>query len=125
MRAVAKGKGAKAKATRLHSELVRSRGRCERCGKAGVTFDCAHIIGRRYSATRTDETNAWCLCKGCHMRLTEHPDEHVAFVAQTIGMAAFDVLKTKALEGVRSNESFWKSECERLTTLLEPVRVKW
>lgn len=123
MRAVAKGKGAKAKATRLHSELIRARGRCERCGKAGVAFDCAHIIGRRYSATRTDENNAWCLCKGCHMRLTEHPDEHMSFVAETIGMDAFDVLKAKALAGVKSNEASWRSECERLTALLAEVHA--
>lgn len=125
MRAVAKGKGAKAKATRLHSEFVRSRGECERCGKRGVTFDCAHIIGRRYSAIRTDENNAWCLCKGCHMRLTEHPDEHMAFVAQTIGMVAFDELKKRALEGVKSTERFWLAEVARLQGLLERRRVKW
>jgi hypothetical protein len=121
VRAVAKGKGAKAKATRLHSELVRSRGRCERCGRTDRTLQCAHIIGRRYSATRTDETNAWCLCAGCHMRLTEHPDEHMTFVAQTIGMPAFQVLNAKALAGVRSNEAFWLSEVERLQGLLAEV----
>ena len=117
MRAVAKGKGAKAKATRLHSELVRTRGLCQRCG-SGRTLQCAHIIGRRYSATRTDENNAWCLCAGCHMRLTEHPDEHMDFVAETIGMAAFSALKAKAEAGVKAGEPFWHAEVLRLESLL-------
>ena len=112
------GAGPKGKATKLHSELVRSRGRCEKCGKVGVPFDCAHIIGRRYSAVRTDETNAWCLCKGCHMRLTEHPDEHMWFVAQTIGMDTFYELKERALAGVKANDAFWLGEVERLERLL-------
>lgn len=130
------GKGPKGKATRLHSILVRSRGACERCGKAGEIrtesvpglgalvvpiggLQCAHIIGRRYSATRTDERNAWALCAGCHMRLGEHPDEHMHLAAQTIGLEAFDELKAKALAGVKSNDVFWRSEVERLTAELE------
>lgn len=113
------GKGAKAKATRLHSELVRSRGRCERCGRTDKALQCAHIIGRRYSATRTDERNAWALCAGCHMRLTEHPDEHMQFVAQTIGMDAFHEMKTRALAGVKANDAFWQAEAARLAALLK------
>lgn len=132
------GKGPRGRATRLHSILVRSRGACERCGRPGEEQDvrvpgvgtltlpigglqCAHIIGRRYSATRSDERNAWALCPGCHMRLTEHPDEHVHFTAQTIGMDAFDVLKAKALSGQKSSEAFWRAEVERLSALLEEV----
>lgn len=136
MKATTWGKGAKGKATRLHSILVRSRGACERCGKPGEIktasvpglgalvvpiggLQCAHIIGRRYSATRTDERNAWALCAGCHLRLGEHPDEHVHFTAQTIGLEAFDELKQKALAGVKSSEAFWRGEVQRLTAELE------
>lgn len=118
MKSTTYGKGKRGKATRLHSLVVRSRGACERCGRTD-NLQCAHIIGRRYSATRTDETNAWCLCAGCHMRLTEHPDEHVHFVAQTIGMDAFHRLKERALAGVKANDAFWQGEIDRLTALLE------
>jgi hypothetical protein len=119
VRAIAKGKGRKEKATRLHSLVVRSRGRCERCGITDYPkLQCAHIIGRRFAATRTDERNAWCLCARCHFRLTEHPDEHMAFVGQTIGMDAFHELKTKALAGVKTSEAFWTAEVERLQALL-------
>ena len=115
------GKGPKGKATRLHSLVVRSRGRCERCGTTEKALQCAHIIGRRYSATRTDETNAWALCAACHMRLTEHPDEHMHFVAQTIGMDRFHELKSKALAGVKTNDAFWQAEADRLAAILERV----
>lgn len=113
------GRGPKGKATRLHSLVVRSRGRCERCGERNADkLQAAHIISRRFAATRTDERNAWCLCARCHMSLTEHPDEHMALVVQTIGMEAFDELKAKALAGIKTSDAFWEAECDRLATLL-------
>lgn len=132
------GKGPRGKATMLHSYLVRSRGACQRCGKPGEdqtvripglgTFvlpigglDCAHIVPRRYVATRTDERNAWALDRGCHRRLGEHADEHMHLVAQTIGMAQFDRLKTRALSGQQGKDSFWLAEVDRLTALLAEV----
>lgn len=117
------GTGPKGKATRLHAELVRSRGRCEAQGHgfgscAGV-LECAHIISRRYSATRTDERNAWALCKAHHMRLTAHPDEHMALVGVTIGMVLFGELKERALSNVRPWKPWeWEAEVERLAGLL-------
>lgn len=130
------GTGKKAKATKLHSFVVRSRGACELCGRAGEEqgvklpglpmlfipvggLQCAHIIGRRYAAVRTDEGNAWALCAGCHLRLTEHPDEHMHLVAQTIGMDRFHVMKDRALAGVKTSDVFWQGEIDRLTALLE------
>lgn len=122
MKASGWGTGLKGKATRLHSQVVRSRGRCERCGENDPTkLQCAHIVPRRFAATRTDENAAWCLCARCHMRLTEHPDEHMLFVAQSIGMDAFRVLKDKALAGVKTNDAYWKGEVDRLQRLLGEV----
>lgn len=115
---VAYGKGSKGKATRLHSLVVRQRGRCERCGST-QNLQCAHIIGRKFSATRTDPENAWCLCASCHRRLTDHPDEHMAFVALTIGMDRFDELKRKALDNPRPwKESMWQEQVEILQSML-------
>lgn len=113
------GKGPRGKATRLHSLVVRSRGRCEACG--GTTgLQAAHIIPRRYAATRTDERNAYCLDAKCHMRFTEHADEWMAFVDSTIGRAEFDRLKAKALDPTfKPKDAFWLAECKRLAALLE------
>lgn len=118
---VAYGKGDHGKATRLHSLLVRSRGRCERCGEADYSkLQCAHIIRRRYSATRTDETNAWCLCASCHFRLDGHPDEFMEFVEQTIGRAKYDSLKKKAMTVTKVD---WKAEALRLSELVKQLEA--
>lgn len=112
------GKGPKGKATRLHSLVVRSRGRCECCGGTNV-LQAAHIIPRRFAATRTDETAAWCLCASCHFKTTEHADLHMDLVVQTIGMDRFYELKARAEAGVKTNDSFWLAECSRLAALLK------
>jgi 5-methylcytosine-specific restriction endonuclease McrA len=114
------GKGLRGKATKLHAELVRGRGSCANCGGTS-NLQCAHIIPRRYAATRTDPANAYCLDARCHMRFTEHADEWMAFIDRTIGRAEFDRLKAKAEAGVKANDAFWQAEVSRLTAMLESV----
>lgn len=123
MKSTVYGKGLRGKATKLHSELVRSRGACENCGGT-AHLQCAHIIGRRYAATRTDPANAFCLDARCHMRFTEHADEWMAFVDATIGRPEYARLKAKALAGVKANDVFWHErivELESLLRLVDPV----
>lgn len=103
----------KKKATVLHSQLVRSRGACENCGKT-TNLQCAHIISRRYSATRTDLDNAFCLCAGCHMRFTEWPVEFGSFVVDKIGNVEYATLRAKAETVTRMD---WAAELERLKGL--------
>lgn len=118
---VAYGTGPKGKATRLHSLVVRARGRCERCGSTSG-LQAAHIISRKFSATRTDERNAWCLCASCHRRLTDWPNEHVAFAVQTLGDDLYAELRAKALENPRPwKPADWQAECVRLQALLDEV----
>ena len=117
------GKGPKGKATKLHAELVRSRGRCERCGSTWQ-LQCAHIISRRYSATRTDERNAWCLCATCHLFLGGHEFEHVEFALATIGAEVYAELRAKAYDNPRPwKQSMWEAEVVRLTALLAEVNA--
>ena len=112
------GKGKRGRATKLHAELVRARGRCENCGGTS-NLQCAHVIPRRYAATRVDPANAFCLDAKCHMRFTEHADEWMAFVDRTIGRDEFDRLKAKAEAGVKANDAFWQGWIETLTPMLE------
>jgi hypothetical protein len=115
----------KRKATALHSQYVRARdGRCVRCGTTSGQLQCAHIISRRYAATRTDEGNAYCLCAGCHRRLTEHPHEHVGFFTAHLGSwDAYQALIDKANDGTNTvmRHAFWEEEIRRLTRLLEAL----
>lgn len=116
------GKGKKAKATRLHSLVVRSRGLCERCGTQDTTkLQAAHIVPRRYSVTRCDPEAAWALCAGCHLRTTEHADEHMALVEATIGLDRFWELKRAAEAGVKANDAYWQGWIDRLEPLLAEV----
>lgn len=86
------GKGLKAKATQLHAQIIRSTGRCENCGKGPeyVQLQCAHIISRRFSHTRTDLRNAFCLCAACHRYYTDYPREFSRFITKTWAQEFYD-----------------------------------
>lgn len=105
------GKGDKAKATKLHSELVRSLGYCENCGHTD-NLQCAHIISRRFAHTRTLFNNAFCLCAGCHRHYTDHPVEFARFVERMIG-DNYEVLHALSLN---RSKLFWD---ERLAEIKE------
>lgn len=78
-------KGPKGACDRLFSEIVRSIGLCEQCGRKppAVQLQCAHIISRRYSSTRTSIRNAFCLCAADHRYFTDHPLEFAKFVQRS------------------------------------------
>jgi len=50
---------------KLWSEIIRSGGRCEICGKT-TNLQAHHVIGRRNLSLRWDLHNGVCLCPGCH-----------------------------------------------------------
>lgn len=45
---------------------------CRNCG-THMHPQCAHLVSRRYHATRWDLLNAVCLCAGCHVKYTHDP----------------------------------------------------
>jgi hypothetical protein len=108
--AVKRFKGAKAKADKIFSEIIRSIGECESCYKT-EWLQCAHICSRRYSNTRTDLRNAFCLCAGCHRRFTDHPREFSRFISDTWAEAYYDDVYRKSQEVGKIN---WDDEYERL-----------
>lgn len=63
----------------------------------------AHVVSRRYSATRTDRANGLPLCLNAHRFFTEHPLAWEAFVIKTIGQERFAALKAKAQAGPKGN----------------------
>ena len=54
------------KADKLFSEIVRSKGKCEHCGKV-ESLQCAHVLSRTNKHLRWNEDNALCLCTRCHL----------------------------------------------------------
>ena len=113
------GKGTKGKATRLHSLIVRDRGSCEACG-SGNNLQCAHIISRKYSWTRTSLDNAFCLCARCHRHYTDNPVEFGEFTIEMIGTDRYDELIVLR----ETNAKFdWDTEAERLYALAKERRI--
>jgi len=53
------------KLDKIFSEIVRSKGRCERCGKT-ERLQCSHIYSRKNKWLRWDTENGMALCCGCH-----------------------------------------------------------
>lgn len=100
-------------ADRLLRLIVSQRFRCERCG--GLGADVAHILRRRYNATRCDERNTWWLCRWCHTLVDSSVPVHAELVRETIGRTLFSELLDKAQAGPPEPLSvFWPAERARL-----------
>jgi len=112
-------KGDKGKCDVLYSLIVRSRGACERCGTT-QTLQTAHIISRKYSATRTDERNSFCLCAKDHFYFTNWPVEFTEFIVQTIGQETYDELKRKSQVVTKMN---WGEEYDRLKSVANEKNI--
>lgn len=107
----------KAEATRLHSKIVRSsKGPACQAGCGSPATDCAHIVGRVFSHTRTDVDNAFALCAQCHRHFTNWQGDWIDFVYKTIGRAEYNRLVEKARAGVGVPLD-WYEELDRLKAL--------
>lgn len=63
----------KLKAWNLLSKIIRSKGKCERCGNTNY-LQAAHIVGRNNHTLRFDPMNLLCLCVKCHRWGHDNPD---------------------------------------------------
>lgn len=72
---------------------------CRCCGSP-YKIQCAHVVSRRYHATRWLLGNAMALCARCHMKYTQDPLGWDLFVEERLGLAAYSELKRMALAGV-------------------------
>lgn len=59
-------KSVKTSCDKLVSQIIRSLGHCERCGKTDG-LQAAHFITRSNHTLRWDLDNLICLCAGCHL----------------------------------------------------------
>jgi 5-methylcytosine-specific restriction endonuclease McrA len=80
------------------SARVRAVGRCQHCGSSGA-LQCAHIVSRRYLATRWDPQNAVALCPRCHVYYTHRPVEWEVWIdARRPTGASWQELRRRALD---------------------------
>lgn len=89
----------KNRADKLWSLIIRSEGSCRRCGRqpGEITLQAAHIISRRYTATRWDLRNGLPLCMGDHHWAHNYPLEFELFVIEQIGNDTYAGLRELAL----------------------------
>ena len=85
----------------LWSQIVRSVGRCQYCGKT-ENLHAHHIFGRTNKAVRWDLENGVCLCAGCHkfsrvFSAHETPTEFTIWLYEKKGEQFMDGLRAKAL----------------------------
>jgi hypothetical protein len=107
----------KEEATRLCSQIVRAtRGPYCEAGCGRLAKDHAHIVGRTFAHTRTDETNGLALCGTCHADFDRWHDFRTDLL-ERLGLTEHYVdLKAKALAGV--NQKFdWYDELDRLRAI--------
>jgi len=93
-------KNAKGRADKLYSEIIRSLGYCEAegwGGKCSKQLQTAHICSRRYSATRTDTRNSFCLCFSHHRFFTDHPREFSRFISDTWAAEFYDDVHQRSI----------------------------
>jgi len=115
---VKRATGDKGACDRIFSQLVRIRGACQRCGSP-KNLQCAHVISRRYSATRCLPDNAWCLCATCHFHVDQHFEDKWALVVATIGEDKFNELRAAAYGNLKPWD--WAAERKRLEALREQM----
>lgn len=83
-------------ADKQFSLYIRERdGRCRLCGTLN-DLQCAHLVSRRYRATRWDPENAWALCRREHMYYTHHPIEWDDLLTDRLGEETYKWLKVRA-----------------------------
>jgi len=68
---------------------------------AGSGLQWAHIISRRYFATRWNPDASAAMCPGHHLFFTHHPLEHEQWATFWLAPERFERLKRKALDGAR------------------------
>lgn len=86
---------------RLCADAVRERDghRCTLCGvpEQGRRHDWAHIISRRYYATRWDWRNSTTLCRTHHQKYTRNPDAWWDLVEAKMGYELIRAMRAHAM----------------------------
>jgi hypothetical protein len=118
--AVKRYKGAKAKADKLFSEIIRAQGYCESEGwadrKCSSQLQCAHIVTRGRSGTRTDTRNAFCLCFAHHRWFHDYPRSFSHFITDSWAAGHYDSVEAKSKRPTKVN---WEERVEFLKAIIE------
>jgi len=102
----------KKKLDKICGEIVRAKGKCERCGSK-KNLQTAHIFSRSHLNTRWDLDNLLCLCLKCHLYWAhKNPIEFAEWVQKYLGRVKYEVLQ-------EAHNQTYKPTIEDLQTKLE------
>lgn len=90
------------KLDKIVGQIIRSKGRCERCGSTEMLQWC-HIITRGAKSIRWDLDNAFCLCHKCHYMFTNNPEKWPVFVDDHMGEGHYMSLHRRANQYLKVN----------------------
>ncbi len=108
----------------LWSTVVKEKAnyKCEHCGVFDSRQEAAHVVGRRYRATRwgtlvkkAEKDNVWsieydlcghCLCHVCHQHYDEHGPREPDIVRKTIGKVRQALIQQLAQKFVAKEQEF-------------------
>jgi hypothetical protein len=77
------------------SVIVRSKGKCDKCGNKS-TLQCCHIFSRKNYSTRWYFGNLLCLCSKCHFWSHQNPLLFTEWVNSYLGGERYETLKQQA-----------------------------
>lgn len=107
----------------LFSEIVRSIGYCEARGFDDIScspqLQCAHIVTRGRSATRTDFRNAFSLCHAHHRYFHDYFQRFSRFVSETWAGDYYEQVERKSKTPTKVN---WKERTEELKNILKQIK---
>lgn len=91
---------------KVFSILIRSRGRCERCGSRD-NLQTAHIYSRKFGSVRFDEDNAVCLCARCHRWGHDNPVDFTRWLDEYLPTGHMIKLLAKKNQIVKRKLADW------------------
>ena len=107
------------KLDKLWSDEIKSKGKCEYCGKT-TYLNPHHIFSRSNYSVRWDLENGVCLCSGHHTlssQFSAHkcPMEFAEWIKEKRGIEWFNRLRTKANSVVKYSDSDLQEMIKELT----------
>ena len=82
------------KLDRVFSKIIRSAGKCTRCGRIN-DLQCSHNNGRSSMSVRWEPLNALCLCAKCHGWYGLYRTAGTKWLMSYLGTSRFDELDTR------------------------------
>lgn len=80
--------------------------KCQFCKAEGKRLESAHVVGRKYRATRWDLANGMCLCFTCHQDYDQHGPLEQHIISRVVGEDEKRSLQVKAKHSIAKYQDY-------------------